>query len=61
MRKTPLEQIERVACMCRSNKEASYALGITVQAFIRLCRQHKIEPRYKRQLRSRRSFANAAG
>ena len=47
--------------MCRSNKEASYALGITVQAFIRLCRQHKIEPPYKRQLRSRRSFANAAG
>ena len=61
MRKTPLEQIERVVRMYRSNKEASYALGITVQVFSRLCRQHKIETPYKRQLHSRRSFANAAG
>ena len=60
MRKTPLEQIERVARLYRSNKEASCALGITVQAFSRLCRQHGIETPYKRQLRFRQRLAEAA-
>ena len=45
----------------RSNKDASHALGITVQAFSRLCRQHGTEIPYKRHLRSRRRFADAAG
>jgi hypothetical protein len=59
MRKTPLEQIERVARVYHSNKEGSYALGITVQAFSRLCRQHGIETPYKRQLRFRQRLAEA--
>ena len=61
MRKTPLDQVERVARLYRSNKDASHALGITVQAFSRLCRQHGTETPYKRHLRSRRRFADAAG
>lgn len=43
MRKTPVEQLERVARLYRTSKDASAALGITVQAFSRLCRQHGIE------------------
>ena len=50
MRKTPLDQVERVARLYRSDKDASHALGITVQAFSRLCRQHGIETPYKRHL-----------
>lgn len=54
MRKTPLDQLERVARIYKSNTDASRALGITTQAFSRLCRQHGIETPYKRQHRSRR-------
>jgi histone H3/H4 len=61
MRKTPIDQMERVARLYRSNKEASEALGITVQAFSRICRQHGIETPHKRQQRGRQRFADAAG
>ena len=59
MRKTPLDQLERVARVYKSNTDASRALGITQQAFSRLCRQHGIETPYKRQLRGRRPSAAA--
>ena len=55
MRKTPIDQVERVARIYRSNKDASQALGITVQAFGRLCRQHGIETPYKRHRRGSRA------
>ena len=54
MQKTPIEQVARVARLYRTNKEASSALGITVQAFSRLCRQHDIETPGTRRLRRRR-------
>ena len=58
MRKTPLDQVERVARIYRSNADASRALGITTQAFGRLCRQHGIEtPHSRRQHRDRRTTA----
>ncbi len=53
MQKTPIEQVERVARLYRTNKEASLALGITVQAFGRLCRQHRIETPGERRLKRR--------
>ena len=49
MRKTPLDELARVARMYKSNKDASRALGITTQAFGRLCRQHRIETPYARR------------
>lgn len=54
MHKTPIDQVQRVARIYKSNKDASTALGITVQAFSRLCRQHGIETPYKRFTRQRR-------
>jgi len=58
VRKTPLDQVERVARMYRSNADASRALGITTQAFGRLCRQHDIEtPHARRRRRTHRSPA----
>ena len=42
MHKTPIDQIERVARVFHSNQDASRALGITTQAFSRLCRQNGI-------------------
>jgi hypothetical protein len=42
MHKTPIDQIERVARVFHSNQNASQALGITTQAFSRLCRQNGI-------------------
>ena len=60
MRKTPLDQVERVARVYKSNADASRALGITTQAFGRLCRQHGIEtPHARRRRGSRRSAARA--
>jgi hypothetical protein len=53
MQKTPIEQVERVARLYRTNKEASVALGITVQAFGRLCRQNHIETPAERRLKRR--------
>ena len=54
MRKTPIDQVERVARVYHSNADASRALGITTQAFSRICRQNGIETPYARMLRSRR-------
>ena len=48
MKKTPLDSLTRVARMYKSNSDASRALGITPQAFARLCRQHSIEPHARR-------------
>ena len=46
---------EDVARIYKSNADASRALGITTQAFGRLCRQHGIEtPHARRQRSSRR-------
>lgn len=50
MRKTPLEALTRVARMYKSNSDASRALGITPQAFARLCRQHSIETPHARRI-----------
>ncbi|MFH1567857.1 MAG: hypothetical protein ABIL09_07630 [Gemmatimonadota bacterium] len=49
MKKTPLDQIQRVARIYKSNADASRALGITTQAFGRLCRQHGIETPHARR------------
>ena len=51
MRKTPVDQIVRVARMYKSNQDASRALGISTQAFGRLCREHGIETPYARRHR----------
>lgn len=53
MQKTPIDQVERVARIYHSNQDASRALGITTQAFSRLCRQNGIETPYARMLRRR--------
>ena len=42
MHKTPLEQVERAARLYRTNKDASAALGIAQQSFVRICRRHHI-------------------
>ncbi|MFC1525774.1 hypothetical protein ACFL6X_03065 [Candidatus Latescibacterota bacterium] len=60
MRKTPLDQLERVARIYKSNADASRALGITTQAFGRLCRQHGIETPHSRY-RSRRRRPSMLG
>ena len=49
MKKTPLDALTRVARMYKSNSDASRALGITPQAFARLCRQHSIETPHARR------------
>jgi len=55
MHKTPIEQVERAARLYRTCKDASLALGITQQAFTRICRRHQIEtPRARRQHRERK-------
>jgi hypothetical protein len=53
VKKTPRDQVERVARMYKSNKDASRALGITLQAFARVCRQYEIETPYIRKRRRR--------
>ena len=52
MRKTPRDQVERVARIYKSNKDASQALGITLQAFARVCRRYGIETPYQRRRKS---------
>ena len=42
------EELERVARMYKSNKEASQALGIHPGSFARLCRRHGIPTPYVR-------------
>ena len=52
MQKTPVELVERAARVYKTNKDASLALGITTQAFSRICRRHQIEtPRGRKQSR----------
>ena len=52
MHKTPLEQVERAALLYRTNKDASAALGIAKQSFVRICRRHHIAtPSARRQNR----------
>ena len=53
MHKSPIDQIERVARGFHSNQNASQALGITTQAFSRLCRQNGICTPYARMRRRR--------
>ena len=53
MHKTPRDQVERAARLYKSNKDASRALGITMQAFARICRQYGIETPYVRKRRKR--------
>ena len=55
MRKSefPREQIERVARLYNSNKEAGAALGIHHTSFSRLCRRYGILSPWERQKRRR--------
>jgi len=48
MNPIPREDLERVARMYKSNKEASQALGIHPGSFARLCRRHGIDTPYVR-------------
>ncbi len=60
MHKTPIERVERATRLYRTGKDAGLALGITKQAFARICRRHQIEtPRVHRQNRSARVAGNA--
>lgn len=59
MRKVPKDQIERAARLYRSNKDASLALGITLQAFGRICRRYEVETPHARR-RRRQNEARAA-
>lgn len=56
MRPVIREDLERVARLYRSNKEASRALGIHPGSFSRLCRQHGILTPYMRRQRRDRSL-----
>ena len=49
MQKISRQQIERAARLYRSNLDASRALGITLQAFGRICRRYGIETPYARR------------
>lgn len=49
MRKIRREEIERAARLYKSNKDASLALGITLQAFGRICRRYDVETPFERK------------
>ena len=53
MKPVSVEDLERVARLYKSNKEASAALGIHPRSFARLCRQHGIPTPYVRRRRAR--------
>ncbi|MCY3763621.1 MAG: hypothetical protein OXH50_20430 [Gemmatimonadetes bacterium] len=53
MKPVSVEDLERVARLYKSNKEASAALGIHPRSFARLCRQHGISTPYVRRRRAR--------
>ncbi len=53
MQEIAREQLERVARIYKSNKEASQALGIAPASFSRACRRHGIETPYARNHRRR--------
>ena len=61
MRKVQREQIERAARLYKSNKDASLALGITLQAFGRICKRYGIETPYERRRTSRRRMRRMEG
>ncbi len=50
------EQIERVARIYKSNRDASRALGITIRSFSRLCRKYEIESPFARHRRHLHEF-----
>ena len=50
------EQIERVARIYKSNRDASRALGITIRSFSRLCRKYEIESLFARHRRYLNEF-----
>ena len=47
------ESLARVARLCRTNKEAGAALGLTMRGFSRACRRHGIETPAARRDRER--------
>ena len=49
------DAVERVARICKSNKEASQAIGIHPRSFARLCREHGILTPWMRQRQQRRA------
>jgi len=51
MRKTPAPkwEVERVARMYDTNKEAARALGVTPLTFVRLCKEYDIETPWERR------------
>ncbi len=53
MKPVSVEDLERVARLYKSNKEASAALGIHPRSFARLCRKHGIPTPYVRRRRAR--------
>ena len=54
------EDIERVARIYSSNKEAGVAMGIQSRSFARLCRKYEIESPYTRKQRRRRKAAGGS-
>ena len=48
------EDVERVARIYKTNKDAGAAMGIVPASFSRLCRQYGIESPYARKERQRR-------
>lgn len=55
MKPVSVEDLERVARLYKSNKEASAALGIHPRSFARLCRQHGISTPYVRRRNARQA------
>jgi len=54
------EEVERVARMYKSCKDAGAALGIAMGSFSRLCRKYGIETPHARKQRRRRELARQA-
>ena len=53
MNRVTKDELQRVARIYKSNKEASIALGIHAGTFARLCRKHGILTPYVRQRQAR--------
>ena len=51
------EDVERVARIYKTNKDAGASLSINPRSFSRLCRQYGIETPYARKQRRRREAA----
>jgi hypothetical protein len=52
------DQLERIARLYKTNKDAGSAIGMHPGAFARLCRQHGILTPYVRQRREANSSAD---